>query len=335
MHAYDEKARHGSTVRKIEAALLVLGAAAIVALVHRYGLGATLDALAPLGVWLPLLFSLEAVGKAANALGLVVVMPRGKDGVGFGEAFDATLQADSLNYLLPTASLGGNALLVRRFSSALGTGEAAVVVATANSAQTIAQFSFALLGAALAAGAFPPSAGLRSGLAAVAALCIIVLALTLAVQLGSPFSKVHSALKKMGLRISYLAERESRIAEVDARLRESLAARPLAFAFSIALFFFGWLWSAVELWLVLRLMGIEAGWATILAIEALTAFADGIVFFVPARAGAQEGGKVLAFALAGLSPSSGLAFGLFRRAREILWTVCGYALLLHRRKANA
>lgn len=322
-------------MKKIEAALLLLGAAAIVTLVHRYGLRSTLDALVPLGAWLPLLFSLEAVGKAANALGLVVLMPRGKAGAAFGAAFDATLQADSLNYLLPTASLGGNALLVRRFSAALGTGEAAVVVATANSAQTIAQFSFALLGAALAAGTFPPTAGLKSGLAAVAALCLIVLALTLAVQLGSPLSKAHCALKKMGVRINYLAERESRISEVDARLRESLAARPLSFAVSTALFFFGWLWSAVELWLVLRLMGIEAGWGTILAIEALTAFVDGIVFFVPAKAGAQEGGKVLAFVLAGLSPNSGLAFGLFRRAREILWMACGYALLLHRRRANA
>lgn len=50
-------------------------------------------------------------------------------------------------------------------------------------------------------------------------------------------------------------------------------------------------------------MGIEAGWRTLLAIEALTAFADGMAFFVPAKAGAQEGGIVLAFALAGLPPA--------------------------------
>lgn len=71
-------------MKKIEAALLLLGAAAIGALVHRYGLRSTLDALAPLGAWLPLLFLLEAGGKAANSWALMAVMPPGRASGGFG-----------------------------------------------------------------------------------------------------------------------------------------------------------------------------------------------------------------------------------------------------------
>lgn len=323
-------------MKKIEAAFLILGALIIAALLRHYGLSETIDALRPLGPWLPLLLVLEGVGKAFNACALQVVVPpvRGKK-VGFGEAFDATLQADAVNCLFPTGSLGGNAVLIRRLGRTLGTADAAAAVTTANSAQTIAQFLFVLIGAALAAWAFPPSRELRLGLLATTMVSGIVLGLAFAVQLGGPFGAVHSVMKRLGLRIPYLLEREAQIAALDAQLRESLRVRPGAFFRCVLLFGLGWAWSAVELAAVLSLMRIDAGLCEIIAIEALGAFVDGIAFFMPAKAGAQEGGKVLAFTAAGLPAAAGLAFGLFRRARELAWALLGYLLLLRRRRKDA
>lgn len=310
-----------------------MGAFALAALLRRYGLGQTLDALRPLGAWLPLLFALEALGKALNVWALQAIMPPGRKGApGFGALLDAVLQADAVNYLLPTASLGGNALLIRRLGRPLGTAEATAVVTTANSAQTISQFLFVLIGAALAAGSFAPSRELRLGLWATAFVSVFVIALSVAVQMGSPFGVAHALMKRLGVRVPYLLERENQITALDARLRESLSARPGAFAACVLLFGLGWAWSAVELAAALSLMGVEADWRTILAIEALAAFVDALVFFVPAKAGAQEGGKILAFTLAGLPAGAGLAFGLLRRARELVWTVLGYLLLLRRRR---
>ena len=62
---------------------------------------------------------------------------------------------------------------------------------------------------------------------------------------------------------------------------------------------------------------------------------DAIVFFVPAKAGAQEGGKILAFTLVGLPAATGLAFGLLRRARELVWALLGYLLLLRHRRNHS
>lgn len=322
-------------MKRIEAIFLALGALILAALLHRYGLEETLAALRPLGPWLPLLFALELAGKALNAWALRLALPPGRRGtVSFGEAFDATLQADAVNYLLPTASLGGNALLVRRLERGMGVTEAAAAVTTANSTQTIAQFLFVLVGAALAAWVFPPSHETRLGLLAITAASAFVLGLAFAVQLGGPFGAAHSAMKRVGLRVPYLLERETQIAALDARLRESLSARPGDFIRCVLLFGLGWAWSAVELAAVLRLMGIDAGLREILAIEALAAFVDGVAFFMPAKAGAQEGGKALAFVMAGLPPAAGLAFGLFRRTRELVWTMLGY-LLLYRRRNTA
>jgi hypothetical protein len=158
-------------VKRIEAVFLLLGALVLTALLRRYGLKETLDALRPLGPWLPLVFALEAVAKALNTWALRAVLPPGgKDRPGFGAMLDATLQADAVNSLLPTASLGGNAILIRRLCKSVGTADATAAVTSANSAQTIAQFLFVLAGTALAAGSFAPTRELRLGLMATVAV---------------------------------------------------------------------------------------------------------------------------------------------------------------------
>ena len=48
-------------------------------------------------------------------------------------------------------------------------------------------------------------------------------------------------------------------------------------------------------------------------------------FFIPASIGAQEGAfMVISGAITG-SPSLGLAVGIVRRLREIIWIGCGFA----------
>ena len=64
-----------------------------------------------------------------------------------------------------------------------------------------------------------------------------------------------------------------------------------------------------------------------LAIEVLSIAINGVLFFIPAKLGTQEGGKVLIFTLLGLTPAQGLDFGLLRRVRELAWAAVGLTLL--------
>ena len=68
-------------------------------------------------------------------------------------------------------------------------------------------------------------------------------------------------------------------------------------------------------------------WLTALALETGSVFIDGILFFVPAKIGTQEGGKVLLFAMLGLDPAHGLTVGVVRRIRELTYAGLGLALL--------
>jgi hypothetical protein len=58
---------------------------------------------------------------------------------------------------------------------------------------------------------------------------------------------------------------------------------------------------------------------------------NNLTFFVPLRAGTQEAGKALVFAMLGLNPVQGLAAGVICRIRELSWAFVGLAILARSR----
>ena len=68
-------------------------------------------------------------------------------------------------------------------------------------------------------------------------------------------------------------------------------------------------------------------WRTALAVETGAVLLDGILFFVPAKVGTQEGGKVVLFAALGLDPARGLTVGIVRRIRELVYAGVGLLAL--------
>jgi hypothetical protein len=84
---------------------------------------------------------------------------------------------------------------------------------------------------------------------------------------------------------------------------------------------------AAEIYLILRWVGSSVDWQTALALETGSVLVDGILFFVPAKIGTQEGGKVVLFAALGLSPARGLTVGVVRRIRELVYAGLGLVAL--------
>ena len=63
----------------------------------------------------------------------------------------------------------------------------------------------------------------------------------------------------------------------------------------------------IETYLILLFFGVPVSLELALAIEVFGVALNNLAFFVPLRAGVQEGGKVLVFAMLGLDPAQGLA----------------------------
>ena len=78
---------------------------------------------------------------------------------------------------------------------------------------------------------------------------------------------------------------------------------------------------------MLYFLEIGASIGRAMTIEVLSVAIDALLFFVPAKAGTQEGGKVLIFQMLGLDPAKGLALGIIRRLRELSWSMVGLIVL--------
>src|SRR5207245_2034332 len=81
-------------------------------------------------------------------------------------------------------------------------------------------------------------------------------------------------------------------------------------------------------YLILRLLAPAEGWAAAFAIESLAMILNTVLLFIPARIGSAEGIRAGVTMLVGLTAAQGLAYGLVRRARELLWIVPGIVVLL-------
>ena len=102
---------------------------------------------------------------------------------------------------------------------------------------------------------------------------------------------------------------------------------PWRAAASLGCFVAGWAVGAAEIYLILRWVGGAVDWQTALALETGSVLIDGILFFVPAKVGTQEGGKVVLFAALGLNPARGLTVGVVRRIRELTYAGLGLVAL--------
>jgi hypothetical protein len=84
---------------------------------------------------------------------------------------------------------------------------------------------------------------------------------------------------------------------------------------------------AAEVYLILRWAATPVDWQTALALETGAVLIDGMLFFVPAKVGTQEGGKVVVFAALGLNPARGLTVSIVRRLRELTYAGVGLIAL--------
>lgn len=91
--------------------------------------------------------------------------------------------------------------------------------------------------------------------------------------------------------------------------------RRLGSGFAIHLFC--WFLGACETWVVLHLLGIPATLVEALAIDGTVAGLRTFGFMVPAAAGVQEAGYLLACAAFGIHPAAAIAVSLAFRARDV------------------
>jgi len=157
----------------------------------------------------------------------------------------------------------------------------------------------------------------------------LLLLLALAVQKRWPIlSGPARAAGRLRHFRSWLESRESTISSVESRLFEFHRDTPRAFWASFVLNLVCHGLAVLEVYLILRLMGVKVGFLGALIFEALTKLVNVVGFFNPGNIGTYEGGNVLIAKMFRLSSGTGLVLGLARRSRAIFWAAVGAVCLI-------
>ncbi len=228
---------------------------------------------------------------------------------------------DSLNYLTPSATIGGEvarALMLHHSETAEARASSVVV---AKFTQILAQASFVLGGFVFVVSAYLPSTAHWMRLRLGASWVLTSAAgLYLVYSLGG-----RHWIREAG--IEEFAEKKLwGFGKVPWHLRMYFRHHPWRMGGSVLFFLAAYAWSAIEAWLICRFIGVPVTPHLAMAIEVLSIGIDAVLL-VPGKIGVQEGGKTAVFALLGLPPASGFAFGLIRHVRELTWAFTGMAVM--------
>jgi glycosyltransferase 2 family protein len=322
-------------VRRIETIIILLALLFYVWFLRRFGLSEVLTYLQLVGWGLVFTIALEAVARVANTLGWRVTVPNYPKGLRFSQLFVARIAGESIDYVTPSAQLGGQfvmALMVRR-KLAMEVGLATVAVAAL--AEMLGQIGFvssALLMTVRFEGRIhsfmlPTLGGL--------AIAIGLAGGFLYVQLKRPFSHLWRAAARLNLPELASPEIRAAAADADTLLVDFYLHHRGRLIASIACYLVAWSMGPLEIFIYLKLLGQAATWTVVLLVEALGLLIERATFLVPAKLVSQEGGKALILSMLGYPVDVGFAVGFLRRMKEMVWVLFGLVgLALHRMVAE-
>jgi uncharacterized protein (TIRG00374 family) len=232
------------------------------------------------------------------------------------------LAGDAVNLATPTASVGGDlvkAYLLRPGVS-LGDGLASVI---ADKTTSVVCQVLALLGGLIVAAMLLPDARallLAAGSAlAVETLCAVGFVVA---QLRGVIGGGGRLMAKLSM--SPGPERQAVMDGMDEALRALYVGRGTSVLGSVWWHFAGFAIGTLEIYLVVRLLGVPISLPVAFAIGALGTAVKFFTFMVPASLGALEGGNIAIFTAFGLGGTVGLTYTLVRRLREIVWVAVGF-----------
>jgi putative membrane protein len=313
-------------LRLTERAFLIGGLVLLGFLIRELGASSVLANLRLVGWGIVPIILQEAAAYLANTLGWRAAFPQPRPAISLRRLLAARIAGDAVNYVTPTASLGGEFVRSRLLRGQATNTAIVASVAVAKLSQTVGQIAFVIVGLAIVLDDTPLPAGIRHGLlGGLGALSALVVGLIL-VQRRGMFAPLLRFCERLGLP-ARAPEFTRRLQHLDEEIARIHAAANGAFFLSAACFFAGWIMGVVEIYLILWFLGVPVTVHRALTVEVFSVAIDGMLFFVPAKVGTQEGGKVLIFTILGFDPAKGLALGIVRRIRELTWASVGLLIL--------
>jgi len=308
--------------------VVVAGVATFLCLLWRFDPARVWRQLVAFGWGFAVLMPFQILDHMLNAWGWKLAFPpESAGGVGFWDLVRVRVAGDGVNYLTPSANIGGEFVRPGMLRSSLSDDVKITSVLVAKVTQSVGQAFFVISGVGylLHAHLFD----FDGPQATLGAFGVGGILLGLVVGVGLLVMEPPA----------WFARRFPRAVEASAGVRGLLKSylknHPARLLGSIAMFMLGYAWGAAEVWIIGHFLGLNFGVETAFSIEFLSNLVDSLAFWVPAKLGTQEAGKTAIFAGLGLQPELGFTLGLVRHVREVSWAGLGLFLYAaHQRTAK-
>jgi uncharacterized protein (TIRG00374 family) len=315
--------------RRIQLALLVVGAALFSLIVVRIGPARVLDNAEAVGwLFIPILL-LYGVAYAANTAAWRLTMGDGHR-PGFWRTYVITVSGFSLNFVTPVINAGGEPFRIAALARWLGGRRAASSVVLHKMLHSLALLLVWLTALCLALALLPRTRAVVGPLVGALAIVSALAALVLSGHERGGLERILDLLHRTPLltRVARRLEpKRSALAEIDEQITAFYNASPRRFWSALALEYLSRSLWMVEYWLICVGVGINTTFAKAFMIGGLSSLIQNALFLVPYELGTKEGSLYALFALAGLDARAGVYTAIVSRARDMIWIAAGLGLL--------
>jgi len=318
-------------IRLRRAGMLVAGISLIAWIFWAVGWSAIEANLSAIGPWFFALCALYCLAELANTRAWWgLIDPESRRGR-FLSLFGVYLAGYSVNYLVPSASFAGEPVKADLSRDTLGLRDALASITVHKHADLLAQWVFLAAGMVVCLTQFELSTPVKvTGAVFVGGLGVALILAAMALRKGT-FLPILHRLAKWRRFTTRLTSYQPLAEALDAKIQPFYSRKQSGlFGASTAWCFVGWCGGLLETYLVLRLLAPTEGWTTAVAVETLAMILNSLLVFVPGRVGTAEGVRVGVFMVLGLPAAQGVAYGLVRRGRELIWITPGLVVLLKR-----
>ncbi len=310
-------------MKKLNMALLFLGLGFLTYLLWKVGPRALWQPVKALG-WgiIPLILS-EGVANFSHTLGWRHCIKSDRPHMRLLRLFRIAMAGFAINYLTPSASMGGEVTKASLLAAHYKGPEAVGSVLMDKVCMAFAHLSIAVLGSLFLLWQVKLPFQLWVAMAVSSGLLTAGIVTFLLIQKHGKLGGLLRWLAdhKVGGRAMQKAALQ--IAEVDQALKAFYCERPSDLLWSIGWHLVGHAMAIFQVWLFLCLLRQPAPLVSVLAAAFLGLWIDLLTFAVPLNLGALEGSRIVALKAAGCGPALGMAFGLAIRIAQVFWAVFG------------
>ncbi len=327
------------TKQRLNNLFFILGLAAVVVMLFTFDVSFVelWQHLCHAGYWLVPIIGIWVVVYAINALSWQAIIHGNADPderPSFWRIYRLTITGYALHYATPVGGLGGEPYRIMELTPYVGVQRATSSVVLFAMMHIFSHFWYWVTAIVLWLCLMPLDPVMTTVLGLSAVFCAAGIYLFLkGYRNGMMVRAIRGAAHIPGLRgwaTRFAESHADDLSKIDRQIAELHAQSRRTFYASLLLEYVGRIMQSLEIFFILRLLGVDGGWIGFvhsLLILAFTSLFANLLFFIPLQLGGREGGFAMSTAQIGLTGGTGLFVSIIIRVRELFFTALGILLM--------